>query len=61
VRRPIDAYRDGYEKGQSDDAGGRLAEITMGMLRDDPGGHFARGYHDGAAGKPFDPGSDEED
>jgi hypothetical protein len=31
------------------------------MLRDDPGGHFARGYHDGAAGKPFDPGSDEED
>jgi len=25
----------------------------MGMLRDDPGGHFQKGYSDGAAGKPF--------
>jgi hypothetical protein len=31
----------------------------MGMLRDDPGGHFAAGYHDGAAGKKFSPPSDQ--
>src|ERR1035441_3666540 len=29
----------------------------MGMLRDDPGGHFQKGYSDGAAGKPFSPPS----
>lgn len=51
----IEAYRQGYEKGRSDSAGGRLAEMTMGVLRDDPGGHFQRGYSDGAAGKAFDP------
>ena len=51
---PIEAYRQGYEKGRSDSAGGRLAEVTMGMLRDDPGGHFQKGYGDGAAGRPFD-------
>src|SRR5437879_6435703 len=50
---PIEAYRQGYEKGRRDSAGGRLAEMTMGMLRDDPGGHFQKGYSDGAAGKPF--------
>ena len=27
----------------------------MGMLRDDPVGHFAAGYNDGAAGKKFNP------
>jgi uncharacterized protein YecT (DUF1311 family) len=54
---PIEAYRQGYEKGRSDSAGGRLAEISMGMLRDDPGGHFQKGYSDGAAGKPFSPPS----
>src|ERR1035437_1060344 len=54
---PIEAYRQGYERGRSDSAGGRLAEITMGMLRDDPGGHFQKGYSDGAAGKPFSPPS----
>jgi len=52
---PIEAYHQGYEKGRSDSAGGRLAEITMGMLRDDPGGHFQKGYSDGAAGKAFNP------
>lgn len=30
----------------------------MGMLRDDPGGHFAAGYHDGAAGRAFNPPAD---
>ena len=50
---PIEAYREGYERGRSDSAGGRLAEVTMGMLRDDPGGHFQKGYSDGAAAKPF--------
>lgn len=29
----------------------------MGMLRDDPGGYFATGYHDGSAGKAFNPPS----
>jgi hypothetical protein len=52
---PIEAYRAGYERGRSDSAGGRLAEITMGVLRDDPGGHFQKGYSDGAAGRPFSP------
>jgi hypothetical protein len=59
MRRPVDAYREGYEKARTDRAGGVLAEITMGMLRDDPGGHFAAGYYDGAAGKPFVPPSKE--
>ena len=54
---PVEAYRQGYERGRSDSAGGRLAEITMGMLRDDPGGHFQKGYGDGAGGMPFDPPS----
>src|SRR5437879_3379395 len=54
---PIEAYREGYEKGRSDSAGGRLAEMTMGALRDDPGGHVQRGYSDGAAGRPFNPPS----
>lgn len=54
---PVEAYRQGYEKGRGDSAGGRLAEMTMGMLRDDPGGHFQKGYGDGAAGKPFSPPS----
>lgn len=54
---PIEAYRAGYEKARQDDLGGTLAEVTMGMLRDDPGGHFAAGYHDGAARKKFNPPS----
>jgi hypothetical protein len=54
---PIEAYRQGFEKGRSDSAGGRLAEMAMGMLHDDPGGHFQKGYSDGAAGKPFNPPS----
>lgn len=54
---PIEAYRQGYEKGRSDTAGRRLAEVTMGMLRDDPGGHFQKGYRDGAASRSFDPPS----
>jgi hypothetical protein len=58
---PIDAYREGYEKGREDTLGGRLAEITMGMLRDDPGGHFAAGYRDGAAGNSFNPPADYDD
>ena len=56
--RPIDAYREGYERGSHDTAGGRLGEITMGVLRDDPGGHFVAGYRDGAAGNNFNPPSD---
>ena len=56
---PLDAYRDGYERGQKDGPGGALAEITMGMLRDDPGGHFAAGYNDGTAGRKFSPPSNQ--
>jgi hypothetical protein len=59
--RAIDAYRKGYEKGRTDDLGGRLAEATMGIGRDDPGGHFAAGYYDGAAGKKFNPPSGKDD
>lgn len=55
---PKDAYREGYAKGKASTAGGALAEMTMGMLRDDPGGYFAAGYRDGAAGKQFNPGDD---
>jgi hypothetical protein len=54
---PFDAYRAGYNKGRKDNAGGVLAEITLGMLRDDPGGHFAAGYRDGSGGKKFSPPS----
>jgi hypothetical protein len=61
MSRAIDAYREGYEKGREDELGGRLAEMTMGMLRDDPGGHFAAGYSDGAAGRSFSPPSDDDD
>jgi hypothetical protein len=56
---PIDRYREGYNRGRKDTIGGQLAEIMMGMLDDDPGGHFAAGYRDGAAGKKFNPPSDE--
>jgi hypothetical protein len=48
-----EAYRTGYEKGRSDNFGGSLAEITMGMLFDDPGGYYAAGYYDGAGGRKF--------
>jgi hypothetical protein len=37
---------------------GDLAE-GMGMLREDPGGHFAAGHRDGAAGNKFNPSSAE--
>lgn len=50
---PNEAYRAGYEKGKTDNLGGSLAEITMGMLRDDPGGYYAAGYYDGAGGRKF--------
>lgn len=55
---PNNAYSEGYAKGKASTAGGALAETTMGMLRDDPGGYFAAGYRDGAAGKAFNPHSD---
>lgn len=50
---PKDAYSAGYAEGKNSTAGGAFAEMTMGMLRDDPGGHFAAGYRDAAAGKEF--------
>ena len=59
IRDRTEAYRAGYEKGQKDGLGGALAEVTMGMLRDDPGGYFAAGQRDGAGGKKFNPPSDQ--
>ncbi len=56
--RPSEAYRDGYQKGQRDNISGNVSEAMMGMLRDDPGGHFAAGYRDGAGRKKFSPPSD---
>lgn len=61
MARPIDAYREGYEKGREDNLAGHVAEAMMGMMRDDPGGHFAAGYHDGAAGNSFNPPPDDDD
>ena len=54
---PLESYRLGYEKAKTDRLVGIAAEMTIGMLRDDPGGHFAAGYRDGAAGSRFDPPS----
>ena len=56
--RPSEVYRDGYEKGQKDNIAGNLGEVMTGILRDDPGGHFAAGYRDGGAGKKLSPPSD---
>lgn len=53
--KPYDAYRDGYNKGRKASLGTGLAEATLGMLRDDPGGYYAAGYRDGVAGKKFEP------
>jgi|GEM_PF-2444245 hypothetical protein len=55
MSKPLDAYREGYEQGLRDSIGGNLAQAVLGKLRDDPGGHFAAGYHDGAAGRKFNP------
>jgi hypothetical protein len=50
---PSEAYKEGYAKGEKADAGGFLASITTDMLRDDPGGYYAAGYADGAAGREY--------
>ncbi|HEX3747049.1 MAG TPA: hypothetical protein VHW09_24100 [Bryobacteraceae bacterium] len=55
MRQPVDAYREGYDKARTDNLGGVTGEVLMGILRDDPGRYFERGYHDGRAGKPFSP------
>ncbi len=55
MKRPIDAYREGYNKGRADNFAGNLSEAVFGLLRDDPGGYYSAGYRDGAAGKPFRP------
>lgn len=55
MRRPIDAYREGYEKGRRDNIAGHAMQALWSLLDDDPGGFFAAGYHDGAGGKDFNP------
>ncbi len=55
-----DAYTAGFEKGKADGIAGNLGEAVAGLLRDDPGGYFAVGYHDGAAGDTFSPPSEDD-
>jgi hypothetical protein len=56
---PIEAYREGYEKGRKENLAGHTAEAVFGMFKDDPGSHYGAGYRDGAAGKTFSPPSDQ--
>jgi hypothetical protein len=60
VASAIKAYREGFEKGREDSMLDNLGEAMLGILRDDPGGHFAAGYHDGAAGNAFNPPDEHE-
>lgn len=53
MKKPAEAYREGYEKGRADNIAGHLSEAMLGLMRDDPGGHRAAGYRDGAGGKAF--------
>jgi len=57
--KALDGYRAGYEKGKADTMAENLGEAVRGLVRDDPGGFFAVGYHDGAAGDSFNPPSEE--
>jgi len=53
---PTDNYRNGYEEGKNRTLGSVAAEVMFAqMLRDDPGGHFKRGYQDAINGRPFAP------
>jgi uncharacterized protein YecT (DUF1311 family) len=53
MKKPADAYREGYEKGRAANLAGHVGEAMFIMMRDDPGGYYAAGYSDGAAGKKF--------
>ncbi len=53
AKTSIDAYREGYEKGKSNNLVGHTAEAVFGLLRDDPGGHFMDGYRDGPLERLF--------
>lgn len=55
-----DAYTAGYEKGKADSMAGNLEEAIAGLFRDDPGGYFAVGYHDGAAADTYSPPSEDD-
>ena len=52
---PAETYREGYEKGRKQGLAGHTGEAIFGMFKDDPGGHYAAGYHDGAGGRDFNP------
>jgi hypothetical protein len=60
MRAAGDVYREGYEQGRQDNFAGNVGEAMLGMLRDDPGGYYAAGYRDGAAGKKFNPPSEKD-
>ena len=55
MKPPNDAYREGFEKGRADNLAGNISEAIFGIMKDDPGGHYAAGYRDGAAGNRFNP------
>jgi len=50
---PDETYREGYKNGSKDNLAGHAAEALFGLMKDDPGGHYAAGYRDGAAGSEF--------
>jgi uncharacterized protein YqgC (DUF456 family) len=54
---PDEAYGEGYKKGRKDGLVGNTAETVFGMMKDDPGGHFAAGYRDGTGGRELKPPS----
>ncbi len=53
MKQPSDAYREGYEKGKAGNLAGHVSEAIFSLMKDDPGGYYAAGYRDGAAGKKF--------
>ena len=58
--KAVDAYTEGFEKGKTDGIAGNLEEAVVGILRHDPTGYFAVGYHDGGAGDAFSPPSEDD-
>ncbi len=59
--KALDAYTEGYKKGKQDTIAGNFKEAVVGLLRDDPTGYFAVGYHDGAADDTFSPPSENDE
>jgi hypothetical protein len=58
--KAVEAYTEGFAKGQKDGIAGNLKEAVVGLLRDDPTGYFVVGYQDGGAGDIFNPPSEDD-